>query len=156
MEKELSELKTEKETLKTKIIQQEEDKKTRNVEEEKLKEENIQLGFKRDALQNSNHEQIRRIEILKKKKEETEKKVEELEKQIENLKVENKNLKKLKTNPPDPEELSRLRKEKTELEEELGQRLKKSESDCKGLQEKLNNYITCGRRKYKDTELIVP
>ena len=68
MEKELSELKTEKETLKTKIIQQEEDKKTRNVEEEKLKEENIQLGFKRDALQNSNHEQIRRIEILKKKK----------------------------------------------------------------------------------------
>ena len=49
LEKKLSDMKTEKETLKTKIIQlkfkQEEDKKTKNLEEKRRKEENIQLGL---------------------------------------------------------------------------------------------------------------
>ncbi|RMX39188.1 hypothetical protein pdam_00013524 [Pocillopora damicornis] len=71
LEKELSDTKKEKETLKTKIIQLElkleVDKKTRNEEKKRLKEENIQLGIKRDALLESNHKQLEKIEKLKKK-----------------------------------------------------------------------------------------
>ena len=48
LEKKLSDTNTEKETLKTKIIQvelkQEDDRKTRNEEEKRRKDENIQFG----------------------------------------------------------------------------------------------------------------
>ena len=166
MEKELSDIKTEKEALETKIIQLElkleEDKKTRNEEEKRLKEENIQLEFKRDALQKSNHEQLTRIGKLKQKIgtiERTKKEdVKKLGEQIKILRAENAKLMELKTNQPDPEELSQLRKEKTELSikiEELGERVNKSELDYKRLQEKLDKYINCKRRKYKGTKLIV-
>ena len=65
----------------------------------------------------------------------------------------------LKKNQPDPEELSQLRKEKTELStkiEELGKRVNESELDCNRLQKMLNEYITCKRRKYKGTKVMVP
>ena len=166
MEKELSEIKTEKEALENKIIQlelkQDEDKKTRNEEEKRLKEDNIQLEFKRDALIKSNHEQLTRIEKLKQKLgtiERTKKEeVEKLGEQIKILKAENEKLMELKTNQPDPEELSQLRKEKTELStkiEELSERVNESELDYKRLQEKLDKYINYKRRKYKGKKLIV-
>ena len=127
-----------------------------------MKEENIQLEFKRDALIKSNHEQLTRIEKLKQKLgtiERTKKEdVEKLGEQIKILKGENEKLMMLKTNQPDPEELSQLRKEKTELStkiEQLSERVNKSDLDYKRLQEKLDKHINCRRRKYKGTKLIV-
>ena len=91
MEKELSEIKTEKEALENKIIQlelkQDEDKKTRNEEEKRLKEENIQLEFKRDALIKSNHEQLKMIGKLKQKLGTQKEEVEKLGEQIKILKA---------------------------------------------------------------------
>ena len=130
-----------------------------------MKEENIQLGIKRDALLESNHKQLEKIEKFKKKKnieetkEEAVKKVVELKKQTENLEVENKKLMELKETQPDPEGLSKLIKEKTEMStkiEALIERVNKSESDYKRVQEKLDKYINCKWRKYKGTKLIVP
>ena len=106
-----------------------------------MKEENIQLEFKRDALQKSNHEQLTRIGKLKQKLGTKKEEVEKLGEQIKTLKAENEKLMELKTNQPDPEELSQLRKGKTELSieiEELGERVNKSELDYKRLQEKLD------------------
>ena len=127
-----------------------------------MKEENIQLEFKRDALIKSNHEQLTRIGKLKQKLgtiERTKKEdVEKLGEQIKILKGENEKLMMLKTNQPDPEELSQLRKEKTELStkiEQLSERVNKSDLDYKRLQEKLDKHINCRRRKYKGTKLIV-
>ena len=162
LEKELSEIKTEKEALENKIIRlelkQDEDKKTRNEEEKRLKEENIQLEFKRDALIKSNHEQLKMIGKLKQKLGTQKEEVEKLGEQIKILKAENEKLMMLKTNQPDPEELSQLRKEKTELStkiEELSERVNESELDYKRLQEKLDKYINYKRRKYKGKKLIV-
>ena len=131
------------------------------------KEAYKKLKIKRDALQKSNDDQGTRIKQLNeiigeltKTKEEAEKKVKELEKEIKNLEDKNQEeLMELKKNQPDPEELSQLRKEKTELStkiEELGIRVNESELDCKRLQKMLNEYITCKRRKYKGTKLMVP
>ncbi|CAH3147683.1 unnamed protein product [Pocillopora meandrina] len=56
----------------------------------------------------------------------------------------------LKTNQPDPEELSQLRKEKTELStkiEKLSERVNESELDYKRLQEKLDKYINYKRQE---------
>ena len=106
-----------------------------------MKEENIQLEFKRDVLQKSNHEQLTRIGKLKQKLGTKKEEVEKLGEQIKTLKAENEKLMELKTNQPDPEELSQLRKGKTELSikiEELGERVNKSELDYKRLQEKLD------------------
>ena len=83
----------------------------------------------------------------------------ELKKQTENLEVENKKLMELKETQPDPEGLSKLIKEKTEMStkiEALIERVNKSESDYKRVQEKLDKYIHCKWRKYKGTKLIVP
>ena len=131
------------------------------------KEAYKKLKIKRDVLQKSNDDQGTRIKQLNeiigeltKKKEEAEKKVKELEKEIKNLEGKHQEeLMELKKNQPDPEELSQLRKEKTELStkiEELGKRVNESELDRKRLQKMLNEYITCKRRKYKGTKLMVP
>lgn len=150
-------MRTKKEALEKKIIQlqlkQEEDKKTRDEEEKRLREENTQLGIKRDELQTSNEQQLMTIAGLIEKTETiegtTKKEVEEtMGEQIKALKAEKEKLMKLKD------------KEKTELSteiEELGERVKKSESKCKRLQqEKVEKYINCKRRKYKATKLMVP
>ena len=87
------------------------------------------------------------------------KKVVELKKQTGNLEVENKKLMEFKETQPDPEGLSKLIKEKTEMStkiEALIERVNKSESDYKRVQEKLDKYINCKWRKYKGTKLIVP
>ena len=151
-------MKTEKEELEKKefISKQGEDKKTMNGKAKRRNDGNEQLKHKRDALQKSNHEQQKTIEALKKKmaKMNTAKtEAMKLERQIKNLKAENEKLK-LKTNPTEPEELSQSIKEKREIEE-LSERVIKSESDRKRLQEKLDKYITCKRRKYKGTKLIM-
>lgn len=160
MEKKLSTIKAEKEALETKIIQLElqleEDKIKRREDKKKLKEEIAQLRFKIDALQKSNHEQLtgKMIEKLTRKRGTTrnEKVIKELEENIKILKAENEVLR-------DPKELIQLRKKNTQLSieiEELGERARKDESNCKRLQEKLDEYITCKRRKCKGTKLIVP
>ena len=148
-------MKREKEELQTQIIQlkrkQGEDKKTMNGKEKKRKDGNVRLKHKRDALQKSNQEQLTKIVTLKKpiakmRTAKTEA-VKELEEQDEILKAENEKLMKFKTNQPEPEELSQSRKEKTKIED-LGERVRnESESDCKRLQEKLDKYINCKRRK---------
>lgn len=153
-------MKTEKEELEKKefISKQEEGKKTMNGKAKRRNDGNEQLKHIRDALQKSNHEQQKKIEALRKtiakmRTSKTEA-VKKLEGQIKILKAENDKLMKLKTNPTEPEELSQSMKEKKEIEE-LSERVIKSESDRKRLQEKLNKYITCKRRKYKGTKLIM-
>ena len=147
-------MKREKEELETQIIQlkrkQGEDKKTMNGKEKKRKDGNVPLKHKKDALQKSNQEQLtKKVTSKKLAKMRTAKTeaVKELEEQDEILKAENEKSMKFKTNQPEPEELSQSRKEETQIED-LGERVRnKSESDCKRLQEKLDKYINCKRRK---------
>ena len=149
-----------KEALETQIIQLElqleEDKIKRREDKKKLKEEIIQLRFKRDALKKSNHEQLTRIEKLTRKQDTTRRKneevIKELEEKIKILKAENEVLR-------DPKELIQLREKNTQLSieiAELDERVRKDKSNCKRLQEKLDEYITCKRRKCKGTKVIVP
>lgn len=164
LEKELSDMKTEKETEISKLkLKHEEDKK-------KWDEEIAQLNVKRDALKVSKHKQRERIEKLKKKItnnkgtvkdledqiKKQEDQIKKLEDQIKNIRAENEKLIKLKEDQTDPKQLGQLKQQNTELStkiEKLNERESESESEYKRLQEKLDEYINCKRRKYKVTKL---
>ena len=113
---------------------QEENEKKRDKEEKRLKDENLQLLFGQDALLTRIENLQKKLETIKTKKNED---VNNLEKQIKILNAENKRLMELiLKNQPDLDKLSQLRKENTELStkiEELRNRSKKGESDCKRL-----------------------
>ena len=113
---------------------QEENEKKRDKEEKRLRE-NLQLLSGQDALLTRiENLQQKKLETIKTKKNED---VKNLEEQIKILNAENKRLMELiLKNQPDLDKLSQLRKENTELStkiEELRNRLKKGESDCKRL-----------------------
>ena len=114
-------------------------------------------------MQKSYNEQLTKIAKLEKKIEQikTNKNlaVKEKDDQIKKLKSEKEELTKLQKDETNPEELRQLKKEKTEMStkiEELCKRVNNSESECKRLQEKLDEYIKCRWRKYKGTKYVVP
>lgn len=162
LEKELNDMKTEEKTLKIEISRLQgrhsEDKKKWDDENEERKQEIKQIKDKRDALQKEYDEQLKKIAKLEKKIEKikTNKNLAMKEKddQIKKLKSEKEELTKLQKDETDPEELRQLKKEKTEMStkiEELCKRVNNSESECKRLQEKLDEYIKCRRRVISPT-----
>ena len=112
---------------------QEENEKKRDKEEKRLREENLQLLSGQDALLTRIENLQKKLETIKTKKNED---VKNLEKQINTLNAEKALMELILKNQPDLDKLSQLRKENTELStkiEELRNRLKKGESDCKRL-----------------------
>ena len=112
---------------------QEENEKKRDKEEKRLREKNLQLLSGQDALLTRIENLQKKLETIKTKKNED---VKNLEKQINTLNAEKALMELILKNQPDLDKLSQLRKENTELStkiEELRNRLKKGESDCKRL-----------------------
>ena len=112
---------------------QEENEKKRDKEEKRLREENLQLLSGQDALLTRIENLQKKLETIKTKKNED---VKSLEKQINTLNAEKALMELILKNQPGLDKLSQLRKENTELStkiEELRNRLKKGESDCKRL-----------------------
>ena len=156
MEKELNDIKTEKETIKDRFSQLElKHKKERKKwnEEKKEKDKKIkenELDIKN--LKKNNEKQLKQKEKLTKKKTDHEKKKSELE---EELMAEKEELKMaLHVQTRSGLELERLKAEKGRLSatiEQLGKRVNNNEQECKRLQEVLKKYINFESRKYMYT-----
>ena len=155
LEKELKDLKAERDTLKNKISQLVDmQRKDTKIKDEMIRENNTKIA----DLERTNRIPLDHIEELKRTNEKIKAKERDLieekknmRKQIGELKAEKEELKLKLQVQTDPEELDQLKNQNGDLLsqiEELNRKVKSSESECKRLQEELKKSSKFRSRKY--------